>query len=247
MEQAALDGSLKTIDGALAQEDSSREATLESLLATLRKRIASGEKLPAERTLGEQLKVKRHTLRKALILLRESGELDAHAPRGSAALLRGGAALAKGTNPIEVIELRLALEPILARLAALRATPLDIIRIEKAATTLAENESSSNDLAFHRLIAAATGNTLAADLYSLLRQIGSDARIYVQNRKPRPSSRLRQRDSEHHAIADAIAARDPDGAEKAMRAHLQMVQRQILDRISPTPVPANDADASTSR
>ena len=47
-----------------------------------------------------------------------------------------------------------------------------------------------------------------------------------------PAARLRQRDSEHYLIAAAIAARDPDGAEKVMRAHLHMVQRQILDRIS---------------
>ncbi|MES1977605.1 MAG: FCD domain-containing protein [Pseudomonadota bacterium] len=212
-----------------------REVDIDSLVETLRKRMADGNKLPAERMLCEQLNINRHTLRKALIRMRASGELASSAPRRHTALARGGAALARDTNPLEVIELRLALEPILARLAALRATPLEIARIEKAATTLAETESSSADLTFHRLIAQATRNTLAADLYALLRQIGADARIYVQNVKPRPPARLRQRDSEHHLIAAAIAARDPDGAEKAMRAHLHMVQSQILDRISLNP------------
>jgi GntR family transcriptional repressor for pyruvate dehydrogenase complex len=217
-----------------------KEVDLDRLVEALRERIADGKKLPAERTLGEQLNVNRHTLRKALIQLRASGELPSNTPRRHAALARGGAALARDTNPLEVIELRLALEPILARLAALRATPLEIARIEKAATTLAETESSAADLAFHRLIAAATRNTLAADLYSLLRQIGADARIHVQSVRPRPAGRLRQRDSEHHLIAAAIAARDPDGAEKAMRAHLHMVQCQILDRISLNPSGATD-------
>lgn len=212
-----------------------REVDLEGLMDALRKRMADGKKLPAERTLGDQLNVNRHTLRKALIQMRASGELAAKVPRRTAALARGGAALARDTNPLEVIELRLALEPILARLAALRATPLEIAKIEKAATTLAETESSSADLTFHKLIAAATRNTLAADVYSLLRRIGADSRIYVQNIRPRPANRLRQRDSEHHLIAAAIAARDPDGAEKAMRAHLHMVQTQILERISLNP------------
>ena len=157
------------------------EVDLDGLVGTLRQRIAEGEKLPAERTLGEQLNVNRHTLRKALIQLRASGELASRAPRQHAALARGGAALARDTNPLEVIELRLALEPIFARLAAIRATPLEIVKIEKAATTLAETESSSADLTFHRLIAAATPNTLAADVYSLLRQIGADSRIYVRS------------------------------------------------------------------
>ena len=212
-----------------------KEVDLDGLVEALRLRIADGSKLPAERTLGEQLNVNRHTLRKALIRLRASGELASSMPRRHAALARGGAALARDTNPLEVIELRLALEPILARLAALRATPMEIARIEKAATTLAETESSAADLTFHRLIAAATRNTLAADMYSLLRQIGADSRIHVQNVRPRPAARLRQRDSEHHLIAAAIAARDPDGAEKAMRAHLHMVQCQILERISLNP------------
>lgn len=212
-----------------------KEVDLDRLVEALRERIADGQKLPAERTLGEQLNVNRHTLRKALLQLRASGELASSTPRRHAALTRGGTALARDTNPLEVIELRLALEPILARLAALRATPLEIARIEKAATTLAETESSAADLTFHRLIAAATRNTLAADLYSLLRQIGADSRIHVQSARPRPAARLRQRDSEHHLIAAAIAARDPDGAEKAMRAHLYMVQCQILDRISLNP------------
>lgn len=213
----------------------SRNVDLDPLLDALRQRMASGSKLPAERLLGEQLNVNRHTLRKALIQLRAAGELTASGPKRRATLAREGAALARGTNPLEVIELRLALEPILARLAALRATPLEIARIHKAATTLAETESSAADLAFHRLIAVATRNTLAAELYALLRQIGADARIHVHNVPTRTTGRLRQRDSEHHTIAAAIAARDPEGAEKAMRAHLHMVQCQILERISLNP------------
>ena len=58
------------------------------------------------------------------------------------------------------------------------------MKIEKAVDTLAETESSSADLTFHRLIAAATRNTLAADAYSLPRQIGVDSRIYVKSVTP---------------------------------------------------------------
>jgi DNA-binding FadR family transcriptional regulator len=69
-------------------------------------------------------------------------------------------------------------------------------------------------------------------MYMMLRQVGADARIHIPAARPRPASRLRQRDSEHRTIASAIAARDPDGAERAMRAHLKMVHRQVMDRIS---------------
>src|SRR5689334_18879235 len=84
------------------------------LARQLRMRLASGEALPAERALAAQYGVKRHRVRQALALLREQGDLDA-SPRTNAA---DGESLIRSTNPLEVIELRLALEPALARLAA---------------------------------------------------------------------------------------------------------------------------------
>ena len=47
------------------------------------------------------------------------------------------------------------------------------------------------------------------------------------------SERIQQRDQEHRAIAEAIAARSPDAAEQAMRQHLRRVQREIADRLNP--------------
>ncbi|WP_246734194.1 FCD domain-containing protein [Oharaeibacter diazotrophicus] len=41
------------------------------------------------------------------------------------------------------------------------------------------------------------------------------------------------RDAEHGVIADAIAARDPDGAERAMYQHLVAIQQKIMGRLSP--------------
>lgn len=207
----------------------------DQLLDRLRQRIDAGEVLPPERTLVDQLGVKRHTLRKALEHLRNVGELGLRPTKRSSAFAKGGQSLVRSTNPIEVIEMRLALEPILARLAALRATPTDIARIERAAHTLSENDSATADLAFHKAIASATGNSLAASIYALLRQVGADARIYIKSVRQRPQHRLMQRDNEHQAIAEAIANRDADGAERAMRSHLHMVQRQILDQLSLNP------------
>jgi DNA-binding FadR family transcriptional regulator len=142
--------------------------------------------------------------------------------------LRGGEALIRSTNPVEVIELRMVIEPALARLAALRATPSAIAAIERAATTPAGEESGTADLVFHKLIATSAGNSLAADFYNLLRQVGTDARLRVETRQTLCPNRLKQRDSEHRAIAAAIAARDPGAAEAAMRTHLAAVQGVIL-------------------
>ena len=204
------------------------EVPIASLVRQLRARLASGEALPAERALAEEYAVKRHRIRQALALLRERGHLESP-PR---ARTTGGESLIRSTNPLEVIELRLAFEPALARLAAVRATPLEIARILRAATTAADMQRSTADLVFHKLVAVASGNGLAADLYALLRKVGSDARVRVQSTTPPCPNRLAQRDQEHHAVAQAIAARDPELAEAAMRAHLNAVHRIILNRLT---------------
>ena len=204
-----------------------QEAVIGILVGELRARLSAGAALPAERALAEHYGVKRHRIRQALALLREEGDLDPARRAGAV----GDESMIRSTNPLEVIEVRLALEPALARLAALRATPLEIARIVRAATTPSDMQRSTADLAFHKLVAAASGNGLAADLYALLRKVGADSRVRVQSTTPPCPNRLAQRDQEHHAVAEAIAARDPESAEAAMRAHLNAVHRIILNRL----------------
>jgi DNA-binding FadR family transcriptional regulator len=203
---------------------------IDAIVSRLRERLAAGKPLPAERAIAEEFAVKRHRVRQALALLREQGDLDSPRRTGAA----GGESLIRSTNPLEVIELRLALEPALARLAAVRATPLEIARIMRAATTPPDMHRGTADLAFHKLVAAASGNGLAADLYALLRKVGSDSRVRVQSTLPACPNRLAQRDQEHRAVAEAIAARDPECAEAAMRTHLNAVHRVILNRLVAT-------------
>jgi DNA-binding FadR family transcriptional regulator len=205
---------------------------MERTLAALRALISKGDDLPSERELARQIRVNRHQIRRALEVLRDSNELAPAAHRRAAAVIGRGAMLARDTNPLEVIEVRMALEPTLARLAAVRASPLDIARIQRAAD-LADGDAGSNDLAFHKAIGAAAGNKLAAGLYFLVREIGRDARLKLGRNAPVPPQRLAQRNAEHRAVAEAIAARDPDAAERAMRAHLTSVHKLVINRLAP--------------
>lgn len=210
-----------------------------NLIERLRTRLATQQALPAERVLADELGVTRYQLRRALTVLRTKGELETPAARKSSPSVRGREALIRDTNPLEVIELRLLLEPGFARLAALRATPQDISRVQKACYTPPDADRGQTDQAFHKLVAAASGSTLIADFYNLLRQVGSDARLHVSRPTAQSAERIKKRDEEHAAIADAIAARDPDRAEAAMRDHLLYVQAQIMSRISPASYPVS--------
>lgn len=212
-----------------------RDQMLDGVLEQLRRILAEEGGLPPERIVAERLDVKRHTLRKALQVLRELGELEpARAGRRGApetTAIQSGR-LVLSTNPLEVMEMRMLLEPALARLAALRASPAEIARILQTARSPAGMSPSQADQLFHRAIAAGSRNSLAAEVHVLLHQVQHDSRLrFAASDSETTHERVMDRDCEHQAIADAIASRDPDRAEKAMWDHLAVVQRKIMSRL----------------
>jgi len=195
--------------------------------------LGRGEELPPERKLAEQLNVKRHRLRLALERMREIGELPQPVIKRNDTPILKGDVIVQGTNALEVIEVRMVLEPALARLAAVRASPVQIAKMMEAATTPSGVTRTVGDIAFHKLLADCAGNQLAASIYVFLRRVGSDHRLHVPAVQQDMHERILQRDAEHRAIAEAIAARSPDEAERAMRLHLRRVHQEILDRLNP--------------
>jgi len=207
-------------------------AELQEIVVAVRA-MAARQKLDSERAMAEALKVKRHQLRRALSAMRANGELAPAEAKRKPLVGPNGENLVRSTNPMEVIEMRIAIEPFLARLAALRASPFEMAAINDAATTAAGVDSGAADLKFHKLIAASSGNKLAASLYDLLRRVASDARVRLNASRPACAKRTQQRDAEHRAIAQAILRRDPDAAEQAVRLHLLAVQRLVIERLNP--------------
>ena len=233
----ATDGAMEGAGGAAApscpEAGDLRRALLDLAIA--------GAGLPAERELVRTLAVPRSRLRRVLAELRAEGRIP------PAAIGRRAAegqtridGLARLANPGDVIELRMILEPQFARLAAVRASALEIARVARAAASRPGEGYGAADLAFHREVAAASRNPLVRELYDLVRRVGTDARLTLAQPGPPCPKRRAQRDAEHAAVAQAIAARDPDRAEAAMRAHLMAVQAVITARL----LPGRDAAAS---
>jgi DNA-binding FadR family transcriptional regulator len=218
-------------DGAEAEVE---QATAE-LAAAIRSIARDGGPLPSERRLAVRLGVKRHQLRKALHLLRRQGELaPPRQRRRSPPVAAVEEGLVAVSSPLEVIELRLLIEPSFARLASLRASAVEIGRILAAAATPEGAEPGEIDLRFHIAIAAASRNHLGEALYQTLRRIGRDARNRVAGVAPPTCAKeIARRDEEHLRVAQAIAARNPDQAEAAMRAHLLSVQARVMARSNP--------------
>lgn len=116
--------------------------------------------------------------------------------------------------------MRRCLEVPSARAAAERRTTADLGELAEIVAAMQSEQSPDRrkllDASFHIAIARATGNPLFVKLIEDLRKIleeHSRAAANVPGRRAAASD-------EHRAIYDAIARRDPDGAERAMSDHL---------------------------
>ena len=111
-------------------------------VARLRQLLDEGQfgeqgRMPPERDLAADLGVGRRSLRRALDVLEREGRIAREQGRGT--FVRGPSLLtglsleriSEHTSPPEVIELRLAIEPIAARLAAVRASACEIRKIQR--------------------------------------------------------------------------------------------------------------------
>jgi len=198
------------------------------------------QRLPPERALSARLGVSRSSLRKALAVLQADGQIWRHVGRGTFVGARPNGrlddlpAITSGTNPAEVMEARLLIEPELARLAALNARPAEIdemahcIRQTKAASEWRVYELWDHKL--HRALAAATGNALLLSLFDALNAVRR-AVVWGRLRTYRLTPALDHHSfAEHEVLVAAIADRDLDGAEAAMRRHLQSVAGNLVAR-----------------
>lgn len=198
----------------------------------------TGARLPPERQLAGDLGVSRGTLRRALADLEAEGLIWRHVGRGTFVgnrpvdTVQDLTDVTRRTNPAGVMEARLALEPELARLAAIHATPADLeelvdcVRESRAAGDWRTYEYWDNRL--HRVVAQATANVVLLALFDGLNTV---RRTVTWGRLRRFAARP---DPGHHSFAEhdrlvrAIGERDPAAAAEAMRLHLRSVRDHLL-------------------
>jgi DNA-binding GntR family transcriptional regulator len=200
-------------------QDSGAVTTADAAYQALRQGILQGDLAPGERlrsdALANDLRVSRTPVREALRKLEAEGLVERS---GSGLIVREFSE----KDLTELFYVREALEGMAARLAAENATPGEIAEIREMLDDM-EAVRQRGDIAalrpltaeFHRLICRAAHNErLLQSLKSLLdhvRQMRTST-LYVAGR---PAAALK----EHRDLLEAIAARDPDGAEELARAH----------------------------
>ena len=139
---------------------------------------ADGRLLPSERDMASQFGIARNTLRRIIRQLEAEGLVESQPGRGSVVRLSplgdqmsraDIAPAATHASQAELLEMRALLEPLVAGLAASRATPEDIFALEAAydkAVDAKEPETLDHWVAeLHRALWHATGNAALLDWY----------------------------------------------------------------------------------
>lgn len=217
--------------------------------------LRAGDQLPSERELMAAYRVGRPAIREALQSLERAGILTiTHGERARVALPTADrliAQLAGATRHLLRLEpesldhlkdARLFLELGLARRAAIAAEPIGIGLLARALETHIRSLDTpdhflAEDMAFHRQIAAMTGNPVfPAIVEAMFGWLTEYYRSLVQ--APGAESLTI---AEHRRIFEAIAARDPAAAEAAMRDHITRANELYRRFEQPLPA-ARDSD-----
>lgn len=130
---------------------------------------------------------------------------------------------------LEILEARRAIESEVARLAALRAGPEQLLEMERVvgrhqAQVAAQNTGWQEDASFHRLLARAAGNRLLLAASELVREEGQLSPVLEYIRARVGSVMV----ADHRTILERVKARDPEGASRAMAGHIDNIIADVV-------------------
>ncbi|WML50792.1 FadR/GntR family transcriptional regulator [Neobacillus sp. PS3-12] len=201
-------------------------------------KLKGGDKLPSEREMAGMFNVSRSVIREAMSVLNAGGVLDIRPGIGvfivddeeSTLIQRMDRALKKGNVSLqELLEVRQGLESQAAYLAAHRATPKDIERLEAAYHSLLEavkkeSVGAKEDFIFHEAIIKASKNEILMEMLRLLSDRLLVGILESRSNSLKQPQRIEDVLKEHKRIVEAISNRDADLAKKLMFEHLENVK-----------------------
>ena len=234
----------ETRDGALSRPMATASA-VEDVVDRLLTAIAlgefvPGERLPGERMLAQMLGVGRSTVHEAMQRLRNSGVVTVKRGRTGGAFVcsdwsqQSAEAVTRTMTPRwhqleQLLDLREAVEGMVARTAAKRRTAEDIGKMRAAlahfaaATNPAQEHAA--DAAIHRAITEATGNpqfrSLARDVLAAI-AFGLPLEPYSRHVFERALQ-------EHTALVEAVANGDADEAARIAELHFRITAETMRE------------------
>lgn len=200
-----------------------------------------GDKLPAERELAEMLGVSRSSIRDAIRRLELMGLVQPRQGAGTVVQEVSPEALVTPLSNViankrqlvgELLDFRKMLEPPLAARAAKHASPGELAEMEEILRRqdkkVRRGEAAiEEDSEFHYSIAMASGNSVVLKVLDVVMDMLRETRARSLQTEGRPQKSF----AGHRRILGAIKRRDAQGAETAMRQHIEEVEKMVLNKL----------------
>jgi DNA-binding FadR family transcriptional regulator len=192
--------------------------------------------------LAQEFGVSRTVVREALSRLKNEGVIEPRQGSGVFVTERAGIRplridYAEAIEPgavVQILALRRAIEAEVASEAAMRRNVVDLAAIDAALAKIdvavqAGEDGVAEDVAFHRTIAAATGNPYFLKTLSFLNQYLEAGTIVTRRNEALREDFSRQVRDEHAAVVAAIRAGDPMAARNAAQTHMYNAARRLAE------------------
>jgi len=202
-------------------------------------RLKWGDQLPTERELSETFKVSRTCVREAFRVLESQGFLESRPGNGTYvsnnaidSLVQPLASfiLKEKDYQIEIFDMRQLLESQLAYLAAEKATPENMAKMEKILKSQEEQIANGetgldSDSDFHHALAEAANNRILLHIINTTKEFLAESRESYLLGEERAKKSL----PHHKRIFSAIKKGDGELAAEAMREHIEGVEKTLID------------------
>ncbi|MGD2077727.1 MAG: GntR family transcriptional regulator [Chloroflexota bacterium] len=207
-----------------------RELAYERLKDALQHAELEPGEVLSETRLSRALGISRTPVREALQQLAQEGLVQVIPGRAVTV------AAPSVRSVMDVVHLRMLLEPELVRLATEALTEEEIRNLVRTVDKMDVACQSGDHLSwsradteFHEIMGEACPNQLLAEVVIQMRNRAHHLANIDSQTNP---NRLIECTVEHRAIADCIVARDSDGASQAMRAHIEMLRQSLFSRLN---------------
>jgi len=197
-----------------------------------------GDRMPNERALASEYGVARNTVRKILARMEVDGLIERQVGRGTIVLDRPDSQFTDildhflDASPIDILNLRIFIEPYCAEAAARNASSTELEAILEAAAKCTEATDLVRyehwDSQFHKRIHQAAHNTFLTDFFDLLSIIRYQAPMMEIRRRSFTEDRRLAYGREHEEIVGALRNWDGKAAARAMRDHLLSRRRNYF-------------------
>jgi DNA-binding GntR family transcriptional regulator len=207
-----------------------REIAYERLKDALQHAELQPGEVLSETRLSKALGISRTPVREALQQLAQEGLVQVIPGRAVTV------AAPSVRSVMDVVHLRMLLEPELVRLATEAMTDEQTQQLSVVVDTMESACSSGDHLSwsradtdFHDIMGQACPNELLAEVVIQMRNRAHHLANIDSQTNP---ARLTECTAEHREIADSVCARDAEAASQAVRRHIEKLRQSLFSRLS---------------